>query len=134
MLKLLLTISLLASSLHAAEEDVLYDNNKFYDELTGMLFTLGLLVAALLCLSWFVRRMQSTRLQSGNTGSRIKVLEQRQISTKTILYLLHIDNKAILVADSANGVTTLTEFPFSADKLPEESPSLFNKMMRQPPP
>lgn len=113
--------------------EIPYDNNQFYEELTSILFTLGLLVIALICISWFVRRMQSTRLQFGNTGSRIKVLEQRQISAKTIIYMIHVNNKALVIADSMNGVTCLSEFPLSLNDVEENpaSSSMFDKIYKK---
>lgn len=134
---LLISISLIGAESPSPERllDLGTDLNdsKFFDELMSMLFTLGLLVALLLAISWFVKRMQSTRIQSGNSNSRIKILEQRQISPKTILYIVHIEDKALLIADSVNGVTQLTEFPLSIN-LNENAPSeqsVFDRLMQK---
>ena len=88
------------------------DQDKFFYEFLNMLATLGLLVAALLGASWFVKRMMNTRVQQMNSSSLIKVTERRSLSPKTVIYLLEIQGKTLVVGETPAGLSKLGEFDF----------------------
>lgn len=88
------------------------DQDKFFYEFLNMLATLGLLVAALLGASWFVKRMMNTRVQQMNSTSLIKVTERRSLSPKTVIYLLEIQGKTLVVGETPAGLSKLGEFDF----------------------
>lgn len=89
------------------------DDSRFWTEMGNMLITLGMIVGILVALTWIMKKMQNTRLKFANDGSLIKVIDHRPISTKSAVYLLHVHDRAILIADSANGTTCLAVFPLN---------------------
>jgi len=86
------------------------DQDLFFKEFLNMLTTLGLIIAALLFLSWFVKRMMNTRVQQLNTSSLIKIIERRSISPKAQLYLVEIHGKTLVLGESHLGLTKITEY------------------------
>lgn len=75
-----------------------------------MLLTLVALVI-LLCVSyWFIRRLIQNRLQKGVGDTAIHIVEKRMISPKTMLYLVQVENKKILLAESQNEIKRLESF------------------------
>lgn len=80
----------------------------FFKKFINMLTTLGLMLALLLFIVWFLKRFLTTRVEKGNQESLIKVLEKRMLSPKTTLYFLEVKNKEIVLAESLNGVTLLS--------------------------
>lgn len=75
-----------------------------------MFLSLIVLVALLLVTFWFVRRVIQQRLQKGVGDAAIQILEKRMISPKTMLYLIEVDGKKILMAESHLEVKRLESF------------------------
>jgi len=115
-------------------EETTKQNDRFLVELINMLATLGLIIALILLVAWFLKRMVNTRLEQVNVTSLVKIVERRSLSAKTALYLLEFENKNILLAESANGVTLLGNFPVlieDGEKNPEgNEPSAFTKILQ----
>lgn len=65
-----------------------------------MFLTLIALVVLLFLSYWFLRRLIQNRLQKGVGDQLIQVIEKRMISPKTMLYLIEVENKRILIAES----------------------------------
>jgi flagellar biogenesis protein FliO len=65
-----------------------------------MFLTLIVLVILLFLSYWFLRRLIQQRLQKGDSSSAIQILEKRMISPKTTLYLVEVNQKKILLAES----------------------------------
>lgn len=65
-----------------------------------MLITLLALVLLLFISYWFLRKIIQNRLQKGVGNAAIQVIEKRMISPKTMLYLVEVDNKKVLLAES----------------------------------
>lgn len=65
-----------------------------------MFISLIVLVALLFITYWFLRKLIQNRLQKGTKGGTIQILEKRMISPKTMLYLVEVDNKKVLLAES----------------------------------
>ncbi len=86
------------------------EGDRFFSEFINMLTTLGLIVALILIATWFLKKMVSSRIQQLNTTSEIKIVERRNLTPKTSLYLLDIKGKGFILAESANGVTSLGSF------------------------
>lgn len=86
------------------------DTGRFFGEFMNMLSSLGVVLAILLLLLWFLRWYNQSRLEQMNVSSSVKVLERRPISQKTVLYLVEIEGTAIAFTESVNGVTKLSEF------------------------
>lgn len=109
-------------------------NDKFLVEFLNMLATLGFVIALILVIAWFLKRFVNTRLESMNANSAIRVVEKRGLSPKTILYLLEVEGKTILVAESQNGLTALTEYNTPSKAEPtasKEFPSPFSKLLEK---
>jgi flagellar protein FliO/FliZ len=90
--------------------------DRFLYEFMNMLTTLGLIVAAILFISWFLKRMVNTRIQQVNTTSLIKIIERRALSPKATLYLVEIYNKHIIVGETATGIANMGEFSIEGDE------------------
>lgn len=65
-----------------------------------MFISLIVLVALLFATYWFLRKLIQNRLQKGTAGGAIQILEKRMISPKTMLYLVEVENKKVLLAES----------------------------------
>ena len=86
-----------------------------------MLFTFVALIALLFITYWFLRKLIRNRLQKGVGSTSIHVLEKKMISAKTMLYLVEIENKQILLAESQLEIKKLETFPLDLGKSGEES-------------
>ena len=60
---------------------------------------LGLLTLVILTI-WILRKMGRARFLNGTSLKSIKILERRPLSPKSILYLIEVDQKQILIAES----------------------------------
>lgn len=110
------------------------DNSRFWSEVVNMMATLGLIISLILIAAWFLKRMLNTKQEIENTTSIIKVIEKRGLSPKTVVYLLEIEGKSVVVAESQNGVTLLTNYDSPADEEQEAKPkipSAFGKLLDQ---
>ena len=76
---------------------------------TKMLVTLVALVALLFISYWLLRRLIQNRLQKGVGNGSIQILEKKMISPKTMLYLVEVDQKKILLAESQLEIKKLSE-------------------------
>jgi flagellar biosynthetic protein FliO len=94
--------------------------DNFTIQLINMLTTLGLFVAFMFAISWFLRRMLNSRMQQANEGSEIKIIERRSVSPKTAIFLMEIRGKNLVIAESSHGVALLAEV---GPELPETSGS-----------
>lgn len=110
-------------------------NDKFFAEFLNMLATLGFIIALIFIIAWFFKRMMNTRMEQINSTSLIQVVEKRALSPKTALYLLEVENKTILIAETPSGVTPLSEFPTAVEKkevpASKEFPSPFSKLLEK---
>jgi flagellar biogenesis protein FliO len=108
-------------------------NDRFFTEFMNMLATLGFILALILIVAWFVKRMLNTRIQQINTTSPIKIIERRSLTPKTAIYLIEIYDKAIAIAESQNGVTSLADFFITPAKIEssKEPPSPFDKVLEE---
>jgi flagellar biogenesis protein FliO len=65
-----------------------------------MLLTFGALILLLFGTYWFIRRLIRFRLERGVGSSSLHVLEKKMISPKTMLYLVELEGKKVLFAES----------------------------------
>jgi len=79
--------------------------------LIKMFLTLLALIALLFASYWFLRRLIQNRLQKGVGKQSIEILEKRMISPKTMLYIIRVQNKNILLAESHLEIKNLENFP-----------------------
>jgi flagellar protein FliO/FliZ len=64
-----------------------------------MILTLAALVVGIIGSVWFFKRMTGGRV-SGTPGRSIQVLERKALSPKTMLYLIDVDGKQSVIAES----------------------------------
>ena len=65
-----------------------------------MFATLLVLIALFILTIWCLRKLIRHKFEKGNNTQTIQIVEKRMISPKTILYLLEIEGKQILIAES----------------------------------
>jgi len=68
--------------------------------LVKMLLTMVALILLVFGTYWFIRLLIQNRLQKGEKEQLIQVIEKRMISPKTMLYLVQVEDKQILLAES----------------------------------
>ncbi len=65
-----------------------------------MLLTLGGLLVLIFLTVWFLRRLGRGRFGGGLSSRSIKILERRTLSPKSVLYLVEIEGKRVVIAES----------------------------------
>jgi flagellar biogenesis protein FliO len=81
--------------------------------LIRMLFALGICIGLLILTVWLLRRMMSARIQRGTKDQAIQLLEKRMISPKSTLYLIEIEGKRVLLAESQLEIRPIHELESS---------------------
>ena len=79
-----------------------------------MMLTLGGLIVLVVISVWMLRRISHGRMKQMNYGRAIKVIERRPLSAKSILYLVEINGKRVVIAESqleVRGITTADHLP-----------------------
>ena len=76
-----------------------------------MLLTFVLLIVLLYGTYYVLRRLIRHRLQKGVGAPSIHVLEKKMISAKTMLYLIEVEGKKTLLAESHLEIKHLGDFP-----------------------
>lgn len=74
-----------------------------------MILTLAALVVGLIGAVWFFKRMSGNRFNNSSPGRSIQVLERKALSPKTTLYLIDVDGKQSLIAESQFEVRKVME-------------------------
>lgn len=86
------------------------ESDNFQGKFFNMLFVLALLVAFMIIASMMLKRMTRQRVLNMNTQSLIKILETRPISPRATLYLINIEGKDLLIAESQAGLNHIATF------------------------
>jgi flagellar biogenesis protein FliO len=81
--------------------------DSFQAKFLNMLLVLGLLVGFMVLASWSLKRMMKSRVTLLNNKSFIQILETRSLSPRSTLYLIELENKQLLLAETASAVTCL---------------------------
>lgn len=84
---------------------------------TKMMVTLLGLIILIVIAVWMLRRISHGRMKQLNYGRSIKILERRPLSAKSVLYLVEINGKQVVVAESQIEVRAIT----TADHLTPEA-------------
>lgn len=87
-----------------------------FEELWSIVFALVVIIVLMFVGSWFLRRFMQGRMQQANITSTIKILEQRNLSQKSVLYIVEVYDKHLLIAESAAGAFGIAEFPIEEEK------------------
>jgi flagellar protein FliO/FliZ len=74
-----------------------------------MFLTLLVLIALFGVTIWFVKRLIRAKLERGAGTQMIEILEKKMISPKTMLYVVEVEGKKILLAESQIEVRPLAE-------------------------
>jgi len=93
----------------------------FSNQLIQTLTSLGLVVLVMFGLAWALKKVLNQRMVQMNSTSAIKILEQRNLSPKSALYLLEAEGRTVLVGESAAGLVKLAEL----DSASSEGPTPF---------
>lgn len=80
-------------------------DNRFLAEFFYMLLMLGMLIGVVLLASHLIKRMTSSRMESLNTTSSIKILERRPLSQRSQIYLVEIEDKKFVLAENPTAIT-----------------------------
>jgi flagellar biogenesis protein FliO len=70
------------------------------------LILVTIIVAAFLIV-WIYRKYGQSRLRVANQTKSIQILERRPLSQKTMLYIVEVEGKQVLIAESQLQVATL---------------------------
>lgn len=76
-----------------------------------MCLSLVALIALLVVSYWFLKRLMQNRMQKNSENAAIHILEKRMISPKTMLYLIEVDKKKIVIAESQLEIKKISEDP-----------------------
>ncbi|MBA3237732.1 MAG: flagellar biosynthetic protein FliO [Parachlamydiaceae bacterium] len=98
-----------------AEKVVDEETDHFFSQFIKMLGTLGLLLAVMIFSSWVLKGMLNKQKQKIISSDSIRVLERCQLSLHGFIYLIEVDNKTLLVGESAQSITLLTNLSESPE-------------------
>lgn len=87
--------------------------NRFVGEFFYMLLMLGILISVVVFTSWLLKKMLNTKITQLNANSTIQIIERRALSNRTTLYLIDMEGKTMLIAETPTTVVPL----FSEDSL-----------------
>jgi flagellar biogenesis protein FliO len=98
----------------------------YWKEFSRMMMILGFILGVVLLIAWLLRGFLNKRIKQINQTNIIKVLERRNLSQKSMIYLVEIYNKQYLIGDSsAGGVKFLADCkPSEATEVIEETSAL----------
>jgi len=85
------------------------EDDLFYSELMNVVFVLALILFIMIVAAYYLRKFMQSRVEQINVTSSIKVLEQRNLSAKSVLYIVEAEGKKVLVGESVAGVVGLAE-------------------------
>lgn len=75
----------------------------YWQEFFRMMLILGMILGSVLVIAWFLKGFLNKRIKQVNQQNQIKVLERRNLSQKSMLYLIELAGKKMLIGDSASG-------------------------------
>lgn len=75
----------------------------YWKEFFRMMFILGIILGVVLVIAWTLRGYLNKRVKQVNQNNIIKVIERRNLSQKSMLYLVEVNKKQFLIGDSAAG-------------------------------
>lgn len=102
------------------------------DKISSMLFSLGVIVVSVIAVTFILKRLGRKRLSAANSQSSIKVLEKRALNQKTFLYIVEAHNKTLLIGESPDGLTFLSELsPGHEEPLLEQAPLSFTQVLKR---
>jgi len=79
--------------------------------LIKMFLTMIAIIVLFFLSYYFLRKLLRNRLERGTENQSIHILEKKMISPKTMLYLIELDNKKILLAESQLEIKKIETLP-----------------------
>lgn len=98
------------------QEHVTHEADTFQAKFINMLVILALLIGFMILASWSLKRLMKSKMVNLNTASNIKLIETRHLSPRATLYLVEVEGKNFLIAESPTAVTHLGSFPIEGPK------------------
>lgn len=92
----------------AARQD---EGEHFTQSLLKMLATLGMMVALIYIISYMLKKAMNKSQHKINETSGIKILESRSLNQRTAIYLVEVQGKKYLLAESNSGAILLDRLP-----------------------
>lgn len=86
----------------------LVDQSHFMGEFFKMLLILAALITLMYFIAWYMKRMTTVRIDQYNDSSSMKILERRQVSQRTTLFLMEIEGEKIVMAETPTSVVQLS--------------------------
>ena len=80
------------------------------------LILFGIIVAAFIIM-WIYRKYGQNRLRLSNQSQSIKILERRPLSPKTMLYIVEVEGKQVLIAESQVQIAPMRELDWNRAEL-----------------
>ena len=77
-------------------------------EFFKMLLILAALITLMYFIAWYMKRMTTVRIDQYNDSSSMKILERRQVSQRTTLFLMEIEGEKIVMAETPTSVVQLS--------------------------
>ncbi len=104
------------------DESVEPGEYNYWQQFFRMMLILGLILGGVLIIAWFLKGYLNRRVKQVNQQNRIKVLERRNLSQKSMLYLIEVGGKQLVISDSqSGGVQFLMQCPDEDENFtPEE--------------
>ncbi len=93
----------LDDSLTPFESDEPRNEMSYWKEFFRMMMVLGIILGVVLLIAWILKGFLNKRVQQINESNVIKVIERRNLSQKSMIYLVEIYQKQFLIGDSAQG-------------------------------
>lgn len=78
--------------------------------LAKTLFTFIALIALIFASYWFVKRLSQNRVYGSHSDHLIQIIEKKALSPKTVLYVIEVEGKQVLLAESQVQVKKLESF------------------------
>jgi len=85
--------------------------SEFDESFKKMFWALGALVVLIFITVWMIKRLTKIRLTQFNRFSKIKIIEKRSLSPKSILYLVEIGGRRFFLSESQLEVRNLETLP-----------------------
>lgn len=86
------------------------ETSRFMGEFFKMLLVLGAMVAVLLFVSWYLKRLTGAKYERINDASLIKVVEKRALAPRTNVYILDVEGHTIVMGETPHGLVRLAEY------------------------
>lgn len=64
---------------------------------------------------WAFKKFLKSKGQGFGNSSTIKILDRRSLNPKTCIYIIRVVNKTLVIAESGEKITLLSEFPPDTD-------------------